>query len=506
MNPMEVHVPNIQELMSRDSYLKPYEQEFRRRYALYLDYVDKISQGDGSLNEFTKSYEKFGVHVRPDGTVTCLEWAPGAKALYLAGDFNNWNSSSHPYTRLEFGKWQLTLPPNADGSAQLSHLSEIKIVVETHSGEKVFRLSPWATYVVQPPEHEGYLFKQKIWNPPAAERYTFKHPHAKRPRSLRIYECHVGIGTNEPKIGSYLEFAQNVIPRVVDLGYNAIQVMAIMEHAYYASFGYQVTSYYAASSRFGTPEELKQLIDVAHEKGLYVLLDVVHSHASKNVLDGLNMFDGTDACYFHSGPRGSHPLWDSRLFNYSEYEVLRFLLSNLRFYMDEYQFDGFRFDGVTSMLYHSRGVGEFIGHYDDYFGMNVDTEALVYLMLANDTVHKLNPDCVTVAEEVSGMPASCRPVPEGGQGFDFRLGKNLIFEILGRAESGFAGFQYDRRIFVQRMYVIYNSFAAVVRCRKICVTRVFLLGQLASYISEYHENFITSALILVYIAIFHLSA
>lgn len=429
MNPMEVQVPHLQEQLSRDSYLKPYEHEFRRRYAVYLDYIDKISQGDGSLNEFTKSYEKFGVHVSPDGTVTCLEWAPGAKALYLAGDFNNWDSSSHPYTRLEFGKWQLTLPPNADGSPLLRHLSEIKIVVETQSGEKVYRLSPWATYVVQPPENEGYLFKQKIWNPPASERYTFKHQHAKRPKSLRIYECHVGIGTNEPRVGSYLEFAQNVIPRVADLGYNAIQVMAIMEHAYYACFGYQVTSYFAASSRFGTPEELKKLIDVAHEKGLYVMLDVVHSHASKNVLDGLNMFDGTDGCYFHSGPRGEHPLWDSRLFNYSEYEVLRFLMSNLRFYMDEYQFDGFRFDGVSSMLYHSRGIDQgFSGHYDDYFGMNVDTEALVYLMLVNDTLHTLNPDCVTIAEEVSGIPACCRPVSEGGIGFDYRLGKNFNFK------------------------------------------------------------------------------
>ena len=123
--------------------------------------------------------------------------------------------------------------------------------------------------------------------------------------------------------------------------------------------------------------DLCELIDTAHGLGLIVLLDVVHSHASKNVADGLNMFDGTDACYFHGGPRGNHPLWDSRLFNYSSPHVLRFLLSNLRWYMEKFQFDGFRFDGVTSMLYHHHGCGKVFTSYDDYFGMDVDLEAEV---------------------------------------------------------------------------------------------------------------------------------
>lgn len=433
LDPTEIKVPNLEDLLQRDGYLRPYEREFKRRYAVYLDYVDKITTGDGSLDAFTKSYEKYGIHILSNGNVHCFEWAPGAKALYLTGDFNAWNNSTHPYKKLEYGKWELVLPPNEDGSPILKHLSEVKIVVENASGEKLYRLSPWATYVVQPPENEGYVFKQKIWNPPPTEKYLFKYPKIPKPLSLRIYECHVGIATSEPKVGTYLEFAENVLPRIVDLGYNAIQLMAIMEHAYYACFGYQVTSFFAASSRYGNPEELKKLIDMAHEKGLYVLLDVVHSHASKNVLDGLNQFDGTNTCFFHDGARGDHPLWDSRLFNYSEYEVLRFLLSNLRWYMEEYNFDGFRFDGVTSMLYHSRGVGQgFSGHYDEYFGLNVDTEALVYLMLANDLVHKFNPECVTIAEDVSGMPASCRPVNEAGIGFDYRLGTTwfLIFTII----------------------------------------------------------------------------
>lgn len=426
LDPMEIKVPHLHNLLARDPYLNPYEREFRRRYAVYLDYVDKIIEGDESVEKFSKSYEKYGIHVLPNNAVSCFEWAPGARALYLAGEFNQWNTSSHPFRKLEFGKWELTLPPNPDGSPVLKHLSEVKIVVETQYNEKLYRLSPWATYVVQPPESEGYTFKQLVWNPPPEQKYTFKQKKVPKPRSLRIYECHVGIGTSEPKVGTYLEFIQ-VLERIRDLGYNAIQLMAIMEHAYYACFGYQVTSFFAASSRYGTPEQLKQLIDAAHEKGLYVLLDVVHSHASKNVLDGLNQFDGTNSCFFHDGGRGDHPLWDSRLFNYSEYEVVRFLLSNLRWYMEEYNFDGFRFDGVTSMLYHSRGVGEgFSGNYDEYFGLNVDTEAVVYLMLANDMLHKLYPECVTIAEDVSGMPASCRPVSEGGVGFDFRLGKEMF--------------------------------------------------------------------------------
>jgi 1,4-alpha-glucan branching enzyme len=227
----------------------------------------------------------------------------------------------------------------------------------------------------------------------------FRHRKPSKPKSLRIYECHVGIATEQLNVGTYKNFADKIIPRIVKQGYNAIQVMAIMEHAYYASFGYQVTSFFAASSRYGTPDELKYMIDAAHQHGLFVLLDVVHSHASKNVEDGLNQFDGTNSCFFHDGARGEHVLWDSRLFNYTEYEVLRFLLSNLRWWHDEYNFDGYRFDGVTSMLYHSRGIGEgFSGDYNEYFGLNVDTDAFVYMAMANKILHEIDPDIITIAE------------------------------------------------------------------------------------------------------------
>ncbi|XP_032777768.2 1,4-alpha-glucan-branching enzyme [Daphnia magna] len=416
-----VLVPEIDKLFDRDPYLKLHEDEIRRRYGAFDNLRNEINGSEGGIATFTSAYKSFGIHINQDNSVSCKEWAPGACQLYLYGDFNGWEKKRNPYQKLDFGKWELKIPANPDGTCPIKHGSKLKIVVESEDGSLLDRLSPWATYVVKPPVEEGFTYQQVVWHPP--QKYEFQHSRPKRPGSLRIYECHVGIATTEGKVGSYVEFRENVIPRIVKLGYNALQLMAIMEHAYYGSFGYQVTSFYAVSSRYGNPEELKELIDVAHSHGLVVLLDVVHSHASKNVLDGLNQFDGTDSCFFHGGARGEHTLWDSRLFNYSSWEVLRFLLSNLRWYMEEYLFDGFRFDGVTSMLYHSRGIGQgFSGDYNEYFGLNTDTEALCYLTLANHMLHEMYPDVITVAEDVSGMPALCRPVSEGGGGFDYRLG------------------------------------------------------------------------------------
>ncbi|CAK7343392.1 unnamed protein product [Dovyalis caffra] len=255
-----------------------------------------------------------------------------------------------------------------------------------------------------------------------SENYIFKHPQPKRPKSLRIYEAHVGMSSTEPLINTYANFRDDVLPRIKRLGYNAVQIMAIQEHSYYASFGYHVTNFFAPSSRCGTPDDLKSLIDRAHELGLLVLMDIVHSHASNNTLDGLNMFDGTDSHYFHSGSRGHHWMWDSRLFNYGSWEVLRFLLSNARWWLDEYKFDGFRFDGVTSMMYTHHGLEvAFTGNYNEYFGYATDVDAMVYLMVVNDMIHGLFPEAVTIGEDVSGMPTFCIPVQDGGVGFDYRL-------------------------------------------------------------------------------------
>nr|AYH91757.1 1,4-alpha-glucan-branching enzyme-like protein [Pomacea canaliculata] len=418
--------PTVEKLFQIDGYLCTYEQEIRRRYGCFLNLLNHINQHEGGLNEFTKSYQTFGVHRLPDNSIRVLEWAPGAQELYLKGDFNNWRvEPNYAFKRTEFGRWQLDIPSSPDGTCPIHHLCKLKLVVKNKAGQLEERICPWSRYVTRPKDVP--IFEQVFWDPPAEQVYEFKHPHPRAPKALRIYESHVGISSWEGKVASYKEFTNNVIPRIKDLGYNSIQLMAIMEHAYYASFGYQVTSFFAASSRYGTPEDLKELIDTAHSSGIVVLLDVVHSHASKNVVDGLNQFDGTNSCYFHDGGRGNHDLWDSRLFNYTEWEVLRFLLSNLRMWIDEYHFDGFRFDGVTSMLYHTHGMGHgFTGHYDEYFGLNTDTDSFAYLTLSNYMLHKFYPDfMITIAEDVSGMPTLCRPVIEGGCGFDYRLAMGL---------------------------------------------------------------------------------
>lgn len=271
---------------------------------------------------------------------------------------DNWDAAATEMTKNEFGVWN-ALIPGVDGAPMIPHDSKVKITMMTPSGERIWRLPAWIERVVQDLSVSP-VYESVFWNPPKEERYTFQHERPKKPTSLRIYEAHVGISSPEPKVATYKEFTATMLPRIRDLGYNAIQLMAIMEHAYYASFGYQVNSFFAASSRYGTPEDLKELIDTAHSMNLVVLLDVVHSHASKNVQDGLNQFDGSDHLYFHEGDKGRHEQWDSRLFNYGSHEVLRFLLSNLRYWMEVYQFDGFRFDGVTSMLYTHHGIGTYV--------------------------------------------------------------------------------------------------------------------------------------------------
>ncbi|XP_035670503.1 1,4-alpha-glucan-branching enzyme-like isoform X2 [Branchiostoma floridae] len=411
--------PDLNRLYDLDSYLKPFDKEIKRRYKCFVEVLEHINQHEGGLEKFSRGYENFGIHVTEDGGLVMREWAPGAVELYLMGDFNGWNKTSHSFEKKPFGKWELVLPPKDDGSCPLDHLSKYKLVVKDKNGHLLERICPWAKYTI--PSNETKIYEAMFWNPP--EKYVFQQSRPATPRSLRIYESHVGISSWEGKVADYKHFAYNVIPRIKKQGYNCIQMMAIMEHAYYASFGYQITSFFAASSRYGPPDDLKLLIDTAHKEGITVLLDVVHSHASKNVLDGLNQFDGTNACFFHAGSRGNHDLWDSRCFDYTNWEVLRFLLSNLRWWMEEYQFDGFRFDGVTSMLYHSHGIAHgFSGGLGEYFGLPTDSESLTYLTLANHMLHELYPNCITIAEDVSGMPALCRPVSEGGNGFDYRLG------------------------------------------------------------------------------------
>ncbi|KAH9674779.1 SBE2.2 [Citrus sinensis] len=375
---------NIYEI---DPNLLGHRQHLDYRYGRYKQMREDIDKYEGGLAAFSRGYQKFGF-IRSDTGITYREWAPGAKN--------------------EFGVWEIFLPNNADGSPPIPHGSRVKIHMDTPSGIKD-SIPAWIKFSVQAPGEIPY--NGIYYDPPEEEKYVFQHPQPKKPKSLRIYEAHVGMSSTEPIINTYANFRDNVLPRIKRLGYNAVQIMAVQEHSYYASFG-----------RCGTPDDLKSLIDKAHELGLLVLMDIVHSHASNNVLDGLNMFDGTDGHYFHSGSRGYHWMWDSRLFNYGSWEVLRFLLSNARWWLEEYKFDGFRFDGVTSMMYTHHGLQvAFTGNYSEYFGFATDVDAVVYLMLVNDMIHGLYPEAVSIGEDVSGMPTFCIPVQDGGVGFDYRL-------------------------------------------------------------------------------------
>jgi 1,4-alpha-glucan branching enzyme len=406
-------------LIAHDPWLEPYADKLAARQAHYRTALRKFDATGGLLGQISRGHHYFGLNrgeLYGKPGVWYREWAPGALQLRVIGDFNGWDRMAHPMTRDEFGVWSLFFPDATFGE-RLVHESRVKVHVVGEDSSTMDRIPAYIRRAVRD-ERTGD-WAGVYWNPPTP--FAFKNAAPRMTGGLRIYESHVGMAQEEPKVGTFAEFTRTVLPRAAKLGYNAVQLMAIQEHPYYGSFGYHVSSFYGVSSRFGTPDELKELIDAAHGFGLRVLLDLVHSHAVKNTLEGLNFFDGTDHQYFHAGPRGHHPAWDSLLFDYKKYEVLRFLLSNVRYWLEEYRFDGMRFDGVTSMLYLDHGLGKAFSSYDDYFGANVDEDAVSYLKMAKDLAHRIRPDVITISEDVSGMVGMARPVDEGGIGFDYRL-------------------------------------------------------------------------------------
>lgn len=404
-------------LIKNDSWLKPYEKAIEGRYQNAIKKESELTDaGKIGLSDFATGYLYFGLHRTPDGWIF-REWAPNATDIYLIGDFNDWKENEkYKMTRIEAGNWEIKLPPEA-----MSHGDLYKLVIHWKDGRGE-RIPAWTRRVVQ--DDTTKIFSAQVWNP--QEAYTFKNKDFKPDTSpLLIYECHIGMAQEEEKVGTYTEFREKILPRIKNAGYNAIQIMAIQEHPYYGSFGYHVSSFFAASSRFGTPEELKQLIDEAHGMGITVIMDIVHSHAVKNEIEGLGRFDGSYDQYFYGDYRREHSAWDSLCFDYGKNEVLHFLLSNCKFWMDEYKFDGFRFDGVTSMLYYSHGLGESFGSYGDYYNGHQDDNAICYLTLANKLIHEVNSNALTIAEEVSGMPGLATTFADGGIGFDYRMAMGI---------------------------------------------------------------------------------
>ena len=401
-------------IFALDPYLLPYEADISLRMERYekkkAELVGKGRGKKGTLSEFANGHEYFGFHKTARGWYY-REWAPAAEEVYLTGDMVDWRWLDLRLTPLGNGVFEIFLP----GKKALWNGCHVKTIVK-HKGQLLERIPLYIRRVEQDPA--TYQWSGVVVDEPA---YEWGHLDFAPADNLCIYECHVGMAQEKEGIGTYTEFRKNVLPRIKKMGYNAVQIMAIMEHPYYGSFGYQVSSFFAASSRYGTPQELKELIDAAHGMGIAVLLDVVHSHAVKNTAEGINEFDGTVYQFFHEGERGEHPAWGTKLFNYDKNEVIHFLLSNLKFWLTEYRFDGFRFDGVTSMIYRDHGLGVAFTDYSKYFSMNTDTEAITYLQLANDLIREVNPRAVTVAEDMSGMPGMCLPVADGGIGFDYRL-------------------------------------------------------------------------------------
>ena len=403
------------QILKYNPQLQPFAGDIELRMALYRQTKERLLRPGQKLESFATAHDYYGIHRVPGGWIY-REWAPAAYQLYLTGDFNGWNQTSHPLRRLENGNWELYLP----GANALWEGCKVKTVVDVNM-TRTEHIPLYARRVVQDPK--TVTFTAEVVDDSKAFPWTDRDFRGED--SLYIYEAHVGMALEDGRIGTYREFADWILPVIKRSGYNAIQLMAIMEHPYYGSFGYQVSNFFAASSWFGKPEDLKYLVNTAHAMGIRVLLDVVHSHAVKNTAEGINMFDGTTWQFFHDGEKGEHPAWGTKCFNYGKTEVLHFLLSNLKFWMTEYHFDGFRFDGVTSMLYHDHGLGTDFNSNDKYFSMNTHTEAITYLQLANELIRQVNPNAITVAEDMSGMPGMCLPIEDGGIGFDYRLGMGL---------------------------------------------------------------------------------
>ena len=402
-------------ILEIDPWLKDYENDINLRMNEFDKEKNRILNKGQTLKDFANAHQYYGFHKVKNGWIY-REWAPNAQSLYLIGDFNNWDRHSHPLKKINDGDWEIFIK----GIRTLAHKSRIKVLVEAN-GKIKDRIPLYAKRVER---DENLDFAAIIENPRKNFSWTDEKFKIKKD-NLLIYEAHIGMASEEGKVATYKEFEKQMLPRIKKDGYNTIQLMAIAEHPYYGSFGYQVSNFYAPSSWYGENNDLKSLINKAHEMGLNVIMDLVHSHSVKNTAEGINEFDGTDYQFFHSGDEGNHPDWDSKLFDYGKPEVIHYLLSNIKYWLEEYHFDGFRFDGVTSMIYKNHGRGENFDNYSKYFSMNTDIEAINYLQLANELIRKIKPKAITIAEDMSAMPGMCLPVKYGGVGFDYRLAMGM---------------------------------------------------------------------------------
>jgi len=403
-------------IINNDPWLEPYKDIILKQYYKSIEKEKALTKGNADLSKFASGHLYYGLHKTRESWIF-RESAPNASEIFLIGEFNNWKDlPDYKLKKTIDGDWEITLPTDA-----IHHKDLFKLSIYWNGGHG-FRIPSYATRVLQ--DNQTKVFNAQVWKP--EESFQWKHDRIDYSSKIPlIYEAHIGMATEEEKIGTYDEFRKNILPKIINTNYNTIQLMAIQEHPYYGSFGYHVSNFFAVSSRFGPPEDLKNLIDEAHGNDIGVIMDLVHSHSVKNELEGLANFDGNAGQYFHEGDRREHIAWDSLCFDYGKDKVIHFLLSNCKYWLDEFKLDGFRLDGVTSMLYYDHGLSRDFTHYDMYYDGNQDENAMTYLTLANKLIHQVNPGALTIAEEMSGMPGVAEPIKNGGLGFDYRLSMGM---------------------------------------------------------------------------------
>ena len=412
---------DIPGIIQNDPYLAPYLDQVVSRMERIKLKTSELTPSGESLSSFANGHLYFGLHKTNQGWIM-HEWAPNATSICLTGSFSNWKlENRYQFSEKETGQWELVL-----NESDIHHLDEYKLWISWPGGAD-YRIPLYATRVVQ--DDKTKLFNAQVWNPDDHHEVSKPLIPAKTSQpglyAALIYEAHTGMSSGDGKVSTFDEFRTNILPRISALGYNTLQLMAVQEHPYYGSFGYHVSNFFAVSSRFGTPDDLRLLIRDAHESGIRVIMDIVHSHAVKNILEGPGLFDGKPGMLFHTGHRREHPAWDSLCFDYGKNETIHFLLSNCKYWIEEYGFDGFRFDGVTSMLYYDHGLGKDFTSYDAYFNRGIDEDALVYLALANKLIHEIHPAAISIAEDMSGLPGIAAPISDGGLGFDYRLSMGI---------------------------------------------------------------------------------
>jgi 1,4-alpha-glucan branching enzyme len=377
----------------------------------------------------TRIYDKLGAHVvSADGVegVNFAVWAPNARRVSVVGDFNGWDGRQHPMQSLgASGVWDLFVATAREGQ-------RYKYEIRTHHGALVLKSDPYGFAFERPPATASIICRSlHTWQDDewmrrrAAYDSWFQRPMA-------TYEVHLGSWARIPeeagRYPTYAELADRLIPYVKQMGFSHLELLPVMEHPFSGSWGYQVTGFYAPTSRFGKPEEFKGFVDACHRNGIGVILDWVPGHFPKDAY-ALANFDGT-ALYEHADPRqGEHRDWGTLIFNYGRSEVRNFLLANALYWLDEYHVDGLRVDAVASMLYldYSRQAGQWV---PNRFGGRENLDAIAFLRQLNTLTHAEYPGSITIAEESTSWPSVSRPTYVGGLGFTYKWNMGWMNDIL----------------------------------------------------------------------------